>query len=144
MPGADPESACDSRDVDQADVALPTLHAADIGAVKLSSICQGLLGQARCLAKHPDPETEPAQDRTIIHKTGTMPGVTTMGLQTMSSIRYGDGRSFLKWAGGKTRYADQLASIAPKFEGCYFEPFMGSAALFFEMAPAEASLSDAN
>ncbi|WP_206745150.1 DNA adenine methylase [Kitasatospora sp. CB01950] len=62
----------------------------------------------------------------------------------MSSIRYGDGRSFLKWAGGKTRYADQLVSIAPKFDGRYFEPFMGSAAVFFELAPAKASLSDAN
>ena len=67
-----------------------------------------------------------------------------MGLQAMSSNRSGDGRSFLKWAGGKTRYAEQLAAIAPPFEGRYFEPFMGSAALFFELGPSEASLSDAN
>lgn len=67
-----------------------------------------------------------------------------MGLQTMSSNRSGDGRSFLKWAGGKTRYAEQLVAMAPPFEGHYFEPFMGSAALFFELGPPEASLSDAN
>jgi len=67
-----------------------------------------------------------------------------MGLQTMSSNRPGDGRSFLKWAGGKTRYAEQLAAMAPQFEGRYFEPFMGSAALFFELGPSKASLSDAN
>ena len=67
-----------------------------------------------------------------------------MGLQTMSSIRQGEGKSFLKWAGGKTRYADQLAAIAPPSFGRYFEPFMGSAALFFELGPANASLSDAN
>ncbi|WP_329367541.1 Dam family site-specific DNA-(adenine-N6)-methyltransferase [Streptomyces sp. NBC_00669] len=62
----------------------------------------------------------------------------------MSSIRVGEARSFLKWAGGKTRYADQLVSIAPPFTGRYFEPFMGSAAVFFELGPARASLSDAN
>lgn len=67
-----------------------------------------------------------------------------MGLQTMSSIRYGDGKSFLKWAGGKTRYAHQLIDIAPPFEGRYWEPFMGSAAVFFELKPRCATLSDAN
>ncbi|MFF5754922.1 DNA adenine methylase [Streptomyces longwoodensis] len=67
-----------------------------------------------------------------------------MGLQTMSSNRLAEGRSFLKWAGGKTRYADKLVALAPAFEGRYFEPFMGSAALFFELGPSDASLSDAN
>ncbi|MGW9133775.1 DNA adenine methylase [Streptomyces sp. NPDC055681] len=80
----------------------------------------------------------------IIHKTCRLPAVTTMGLQTMSSTRAGEGRSFLKWAGGKTRYADQLAAMAPPYTGRYFEPFMGSAALFFELGPAQAALSDAN
>ncbi|GGQ88126.1 MULTISPECIES: DNA adenine methylase [Streptomyces] len=80
----------------------------------------------------------------IIHKACTLPCVTTMGLQTMSSTRGGDGRSFLKWAGGKTRYADQLVAMAPPYTGQYFEPFMGSAAVFFELGPARASLSDAN
>ncbi|MGV9554547.1 DNA adenine methylase [Streptomyces sp. NPDC003522] len=67
-----------------------------------------------------------------------------MGLQTMSSNRLAEGRSFLKWVGGKTRYADKLVSLAPTFDGRYFEPFMGSAALFFELGPSDASLSDAN
>src|SRR4051794_17658521 len=53
-------------------------------------------------------------------------------------------RSFLKWAGGKTRYATTLAALAPDFTGIYREPFMGSAALFFELCPTAASLSDAN
>ncbi|NYI06864.1 DNA adenine methylase [Allostreptomyces psammosilenae] len=56
----------------------------------------------------------------------------------------GEGRSFLKWAGGKTRYADRLAALAPPYRGRYLEPFMGSAALFFELRPARAVLSDAN
>ncbi|MFE4056033.1 Dam family site-specific DNA-(adenine-N6)-methyltransferase [Streptomyces sp. NPDC059096] len=67
-----------------------------------------------------------------------------MGLQTMSSNQQGEGKSFLKWAGGKTRYADQLAAIAPPSYGRYFEPFMGSAALFFELGYSSSSLSDAN
>ncbi|GAA2625173.1 DNA adenine methylase [Dactylosporangium fulvum] len=55
-----------------------------------------------------------------------------------------EGRSFIKWAGGKTRYAAQLVAMAPPFTGCYWEPFMGSAAVFFELRPAKAVLSDAN
>lgn len=55
-----------------------------------------------------------------------------------------EGRSFIKWAGGKTRYAAQLVAAAPPFSGCYWEPFMGSAAVFFELRPAKAVLSDAN
>jgi DNA adenine methylase len=53
-------------------------------------------------------------------------------------------KPFLKWAGGKTRSAALLASLAPPFTGRYLEPFMGSAALFFEFAPERALLSDAN
>src|SRR4051795_11367847 len=58
--------------------------------------------------------------------------------------RVADGRSFIKWAGGKTRYAAQLVAGAPAFTGCYWEPFMGSAAVFFELRPVKAVLSDAN
>ncbi|ONI83841.1 DNA adenine methylase [Saccharothrix sp. ALI-22-I] len=67
----------------------------------------------------------------------------TTSLQSASSAG-GDGRSFLKWAGGKTRYVDQLVAIAPPYRGRYFEPFMGSAAVFFAHRPAEAFLSDSN
>jgi DNA adenine methylase len=53
-------------------------------------------------------------------------------------------RSFLKWAGGKTRYAATLVALAPEFSGTYREPFLGSGAVFFELRPATAVLSDAN
>ncbi|MEV6799669.1 Dam family site-specific DNA-(adenine-N6)-methyltransferase [Micromonospora rifamycinica] len=56
----------------------------------------------------------------------------------------GEGKSFLKWAGGKTRYAKTLVSAAPSFTGTYREPFLGSGAVFFELNPAKAVLSDAN
>jgi DNA adenine methylase len=53
--------------------------------------------------------------------------------------------SFLKWAGGKTRTARLLASLAPR-EGyeIYFEPFCGSAAVFFALQPERAILADDN
>lgn len=53
-------------------------------------------------------------------------------------------RSFLKWAGGKTRYASVLVALAPEFSGTYREPFLGSGAVFFELRPSRAVLSDAN
>jgi DNA adenine methylase len=53
-------------------------------------------------------------------------------------------KSFLKWAGGKTRYASTLVRLAPDFTGTYREPFLGSGAVFFELLPQSAVLSDAN
>lgn len=52
--------------------------------------------------------------------------------------------SFLKWAGGKTRYASTLVALAPEYDGTYREPFVGSAAVFFALSPNRAVLSDAN
>lgn len=52
-------------------------------------------------------------------------------------------KPFLKWAGGKTQLLPELTALLPRaltdpsqaFGGRYFEPFMGSAALFFHLAP---------
>lgn len=53
----------------------------------------------------------------------------------------------LKWPGGKSWAADQLAQLA-KAElgesGCYKEPFLGGGATFFTLKPVQATLSDAN
>lgn len=53
---------------------------------------------------------------------------------------------FLKWAGGKGRLIRQYAPYlpAPGEIGRYFEPFIGSAAVFFHLQPAEACLADQN
>lgn len=136
--------ARNTSDIDQTDVALSALHATNVSAMEPRRVRECLLRKSGCLTKFTGSHTELEQQGTIIHKTCRLPVVTTMGLQTMSSIRQGDGRSFLKWAGGKTRYAEQLVTMAPPFERRYFEPFMGSAALFFELGPSQASLSDAN
>ena len=54
-------------------------------------------------------------------------------------------RPFLKWVGGKGQLLEQLRPMLPdRLDGHYFEPFVGSAALFFALRPAVATLSDVN
>lgn len=51
---------------------------------------------------------------------------------------------FLKWAGGKRWFTDRYLHIVPeKFER-YVEPFLGSGAMYFALAPSHALLSDLN
>jgi DNA adenine methylase len=56
----------------------------------------------------------------------------------------GDPRPFLKWVGGKRQLLPELLTRRPETFGRYFEPFVGGAALFFELAPASSCLSDVN
>lgn len=53
---------------------------------------------------------------------------------------------FLKWAGGKSQLLKQYKPYLPPREriGWYFEPFIGSAAVFFHLQPANATLCDIN
>ncbi|MCZ4093641.1 DNA adenine methylase [Sinorhizobium psoraleae] len=50
---------------------------------------------------------------------------------------------FLRWAGSKTRVIPTFMEVVPTFN-TYHEPFCGSCALFFSLAPQSATLSDAN
>ena len=52
--------------------------------------------------------------------------------------------SYLKWVGGKTRYAATLCSMFPDDFDRYFEPFVGSGAVYLTLRPELATLSDAN
>lgn len=60
----------------------------------------------------------------------------------------GAARPFLKWVGGKTQLLDQMAPLMPKTFRRYFEPFVGGAAVFFDLKTrrpdAPAFLSDVN
>jgi DNA adenine methylase len=51
---------------------------------------------------------------------------------------------FIKWAGGKRRLCDAIREFFPAKFNCYFEPFLGGAAMFFDLAPSRAVLSDIN
>ena len=51
---------------------------------------------------------------------------------------------FLKWAGGKRWLARRLNVGDWKYAGRYIEPFLGSAAIYFSLAPKRAVLSDVN
>jgi DNA adenine methylase len=51
---------------------------------------------------------------------------------------------FLKWPGGKRWLAIHANELAPLCFKHYFEPFLGSGAIFFGLRPLKATLSDTN
>jgi DNA adenine methylase len=50
----------------------------------------------------------------------------------------------LKWAGGKSQLIAELNARAPEKYNKYIEPFFGSGALFFNLLPEKAVISDSN
>lgn len=51
-------------------------------------------------------------------------------------------RPFLRWAGSKRLLLRHLSPLVPKSFGTYFEPFVGSASLYFHLRPKNAVLND--
>jgi DNA adenine methylase len=49
---------------------------------------------------------------------------------------------FIRWAGAKRRQRQALLQLSPANFGRYFEPFLGSGALFFALKPRRAVLND--
>ncbi len=59
-------------------------------------------------------------------------------------IMFGAPAPFLKWPGGKRLLIAELLAHVPAAFGCYYEPFLGGAALFYGLRPTRAVLSDRN
>lgn len=53
-------------------------------------------------------------------------------------------KPFLRWAGSKQKMLTQILPHIPREFGRYYEPFLGSGALFFALQPKRATLSDVN
>ncbi len=53
-------------------------------------------------------------------------------------------KPFLKWAGGKRWLVSRYSSLFPTTFNTYYEPFLGSAAVFFHLLPNKAVLADKN
>lgn len=53
-------------------------------------------------------------------------------------------KPFLKWAGGKTQLLPELRKHIPEQYHRYIEPMMGAGAMFFDLQPQNAILSDSN
>ena len=53
-------------------------------------------------------------------------------------------KPFVQWAGGKRRIIDELTKRLPVRFDRYFEPFLGGGALFWELQPKTAFISDLN
>jgi len=53
-------------------------------------------------------------------------------------------KPFTKWIGGKRQLLPELLKLVPKNYNRYYEPFIGGGALFFELMPNYATISDHN
>lgn len=53
-------------------------------------------------------------------------------------------KPFLKWAGGKSRVVKQILELFPENFNSYYEPFLGSAAMYFAVSPQHGRLNDSN
>ncbi len=75
------------------------------------------------------------------------PSVSSDGIQlTTKDATNGKCIPFLKWAGGKRWLVPHIRELLPSGGVCgtYFEPFIGSGAIYFSLAPKKAILSDVN
>ena len=50
----------------------------------------------------------------------------------------------IKWAGGKRQLIPVIKDMLPEHYNCYFEPFFGGGALFFDLQPKDAVINDFN
>ena len=61
-----------------------------------------------------------------------------------SQDRYAQSEPFLKWAGGKQWLIQRFPDLIPSDIQNYFEPFLGSGAVYFHVRPFGGTISDLN
>src|SRR6267154_5407516 len=89
-------------------------------------------------------------DAQINRPQGAMSSAATARIHRQSELfptetKDSKARPFLKWAGGKTRLLPVLRTLlARQTFRKYYEPFLGGAALFFDIGPKTAVLNDRN
>jgi len=74
------------------------------------------------------------------------PDIASINSQHKKTYKKLTVKPFLKWAGGKTNVMPGIIPHVPPLKNgcCYWEPFVGSGALFFALKPSNAVLSDVN
>jgi DNA adenine methylase len=70
--------------------------------------------------------------------------LTAIADENMPKIQAEAARPFLKWVGGKRSILPELMARMPTNYETYCEPFLGGGALFFDVQPAKAYLSELN
>jgi DNA adenine methylase len=53
-------------------------------------------------------------------------------------------KPIIPWMGGKRKLVNTILPLIPKFDGVYYEPFVGAGAVFLELKPPSAVISDIN
>lgn len=74
-----------------------------------------------------------------IKELKTKKGSTSLIIQDTKTLH-----PFVKWAGGKTQLLPKLKSFMPIKFNNYFEPFVGSGSLLFDIKPKVATINDLN
>ena len=64
--------------------------------------------------------------------------------EALGESELGRATPFLKWVGGKRSIIEELKKRVPQGYNDYYEAFIGGGALFFELTPKKAYLSDTN
>lgn len=73
----------------------------------------------------------------------SIPAPERKGKTIKTTLAMNTKQQLLKWVGSKQRFAAEIITYFPQEYGIYFEPFLGSGAIWGALAPERAFVSDA-